>query len=186
MKKLMFALAVAICSVASAEMKFGTVDLMLLVRNHPDYERNKTFLSDKDKDGQKKLAAMKKEGDDLQAEGRKLAEQFRNPMLSDKAKAPLEKQLMEIQQSLMKIEQNYRAEALRIRQELQEDEGRLLKATTDDLRKRIAKFATDNGYDMIFDKNAAPYSRESLEVTDALLKDMGVEPRKAKGRDESK
>jgi hypothetical protein len=39
---------------------------------------------------------------------------------------------------------------------------------------------------MSFDKNAAPYSRESLEVTDALLKDMGVEPGKAKGRDESK
>lgn len=186
MKKLVLALAVAACATAGAGMKFGTVDLMLLVRNHPDYERNKSFLSDKDKDGQKKLAAIKKEGEDLQAEGRKLAEQFRNPMLADKAKVSLEKQLMDIQQQLMKIEQNYRAEALRIRQEIQEDEGRLLKATTDDLRKRISRFAADKGYDIILDKNAAPYSRESLEVTDALLKEMGVEPEKARGRDESK
>ena len=116
----------------------------------------------------------------------KRAEQFRNPMLADKAKADLEKQLMELQQQLMKIEQSYRAEALRIRQELQEDEGRLLKATTDDLRKRITKFAKDNEYDIILDKNAAPYSVTSLDVTDNLLKDMGVDPKKARGRDESK
>lgn len=186
MKKTVFAIALAACASASAAIKLGTVDLMLLVKNHPDYERNKTFLSDKDKDGQKKLAEMKKEGDELQAKGRKLAEQFRNPMLADKAKASLEKQLMELQQQLMKIEQGYRAEALRIRQDLQEDEGRLLKATTDDLRKRITKFAKENGYDMIIDKNAAPYSVTSLEVTDNLLQDMGVDPKKARGRDESK
>ena len=186
MKTVIFALVLAACASASAAMKFGTVDLMLLVRNHPDYDRNKTFLSEKDKDGQKKLAEMKKEGDALQAQARKLAEQFRNPMLADKAKADLEKQLMELQQQLMKIEQGYRAEALRIRQELQEDEGRLLKATTDDLRKRITKFAKDNEYDIILDKNAAPYSVTSLDVTDNLLKDMGVDPKKARGRDESK
>lgn len=186
MKRLLFAFAVAACAVAEAGVKFGTVDLMLLVRNHPDYDRNKTFLSDKDKDGQKKLSAIKSEGDALQAEGRKLAEQFRNPMLAEKAKAALEKQLMELQQKLMKIEQNYRAEALRIRQDLQEDEARLLKATTDDLRARISKFAVEKGYDFVLDSNAAPYSRKSLDVTDELLKAMGVEPAKAKGRDESK
>ena len=90
MKQLIIAAALAAALAAGAETKVGTVDLMLLVRNHPDYERNKTFLSDKDKDGQKKLDEIKKEGDELQDEGKKLAEQFRNPMLAEKAKADLQ------------------------------------------------------------------------------------------------
>ena len=186
MKKIIMAAFVAAASAAGAETKIGTVDLLLLVRNHPDYERNKTFLSDKDKEGQKKLEEIKKEGDDLQAEGRKLAEQFRNPMLAEKAKQELEQQILDIQQKLAKIEQSYRAEAMRIREDLQGDEARMLKSTTDDLRRRIAKFAEKGGYDLILDKNAAPYSRKAFDVTDDLLKDMGVEPANAKGRDEGK
>ena len=96
------------------------------------------------------------------------------------------RQLLDIQQRLAKIEQNYRAEAMRIRQELQEDEARMLKSTTTDLRRRIEKFAEKGGYDLILDKNAAPYSRKAFDVTDDLLKDMGVEPANAKGRDEGK
>ena len=87
MKQLIIAAALAAALAAGAETKVGTVDLMLLVRNHPDYERNKTFLSDKDKDGQKKLDEIKKEGEELQDEGKKLAEQFHNPILAEKAKA---------------------------------------------------------------------------------------------------
>ena len=164
MKQLIIAAALAAALAAGAETKVGTVDLMLLVRNHPDYERNKTFLSDKDKDGQKKLDEIKKEGEELQDEGKKLAEQFHNPILAEKAKADLERQLLDIQQRLAKIEQNYRVEAMRIRQELQEDEARMLKSTTTDLRRRIEKFAEKGGYDLILDKNAddAERHRESV------------------------
>ena len=42
------------------------------------------------------------------------------------------------------------------------------------------------GYDFIFDRAAAPYSRKSFDVTDDLLKEMGVEPHNARGRDEGK
>ena len=52
MKKLIFAMAVAAATAtgAFAELKIGTVDLMLLVRNHPSYESNKTLLTATDKD----------------------------------------------------------------------------------------------------------------------------------------
>ena len=183
MKNLIFALAMAAAMGASAEMKVGTVDLMLLVRNHPNYESNKTLLTSTDKDYQKKVEAIKSEGDKLQEEGKKLAEQLRNPMLTAKAKTDVENQLMDIQKKLMGIEQHYRSEAMRCRQDLQDLEGRLLKTTTDDLRKRIAKFAEANGYDFILDVNAAPYSKASYNVTDALLKEMGVDPKTARGRE---
>ena len=186
MKKLMFAAMLVSAMAASAEMKVGTVNLMLLIRNHPNYEANKELLTSTDKDYQKKVEAIKTEGETLQAEGKKVAEQLRNPMLAAKAKADVEKQLMDIQQKLIGIEQRYRAEVSRCRQDLQDLEGRLLKTTTDDLRKRLAKFAEKKDYDLILDRTAAPFAKAKFDVTDEMLQEMGVEPKDAKGRDEGK
>lgn len=186
MKKIAFLAMIAVAMGASAEAKFGTVDMMLLVKNHPNYDSNKALLTSTDKDYQKKLEAIKSEGEKLQEEGKKLAEQMRNPMLIAKAKADVEKQLMDIQQKLVGIEQRYRSEAMRCRQDLQDLETRLLKTTTDDLRKRIAKYAEKNGYDLVFDSNAAAYAKSAFDVTDAMLKELGVDPKDAKGRDEGK
>ena len=185
MKKAVFAFVVTLAMVASAELKLGTVDMMLLVKNHPNYESNKALLESTDKDYQKKLEGVKAEGDGLQAEGKKLMEQMRNPMLTAKAKADIEKQLGEIQQKLMAIEQRYRSEAMRCRQDLQDLEGRLLRTTTDDLRKRISKFANEKGYDFVLDSNAIPFSKPDYNVTDAILKAMGVDPATAKGNEKN-
>ena len=186
MRRFIFAAAMAAAMAATAEMKVGTVDMLMLVRNHPNYDSNKALLTSTDKDYQKKLEGVKSEGDKLQEEGKKLMEQMRNPMLTAKAKADIEKQLGDIQQKLMGIEQRYRSEAVRCRQDLQDLEARLLKTTTDDLRKRIAKYAAANGYDLILDSNAAAYATKTLDVTDMMLKDLGVDPKEAKGRDEGK
>ena len=107
-------------------------------------------------------------------------------MLSEKAKADLEKQLTEIQQKLVSIEQRYRSEAMRCHQDLQDLRQRLLKSTTEDLRRRVSQFAKDGGYDLILDSNAAAYAVDSLDVTSAVLSAMGVDPNKAKGRNEGK
>ena len=187
MKKIAFLAAViAVATTASAEMKVAVVDMMVLIKNHPNYDSNKELLTSTDKDYKKKLEDIKSEGETLQEEGKKLAEQIRNPMLAEKAKADIEKQLLGIQQKLVGIEQRYRAEAMRCRQDLQDLEGRLLKTTTDDLRKRIAKFAEANGYDMIFDKTATPFTKAEYEITDEMLSAMNVDPKTAKGRDEGK
>ena len=186
MKNLVFALTLVAAMAASAELKLGTVDMMLLVKNHPNYDSNKALLESTDKDYQKKVGDIKSEGDSLQNEGKKLMEQMRNPMLTAKAKADIEKQLGEIQQKLMGIEQRYRSEAMRCRQDLQDLEGRLLRTTTDDLRKRINKYAEANGFDLIIDQTAAAYAKKSFDVTDGLLKELGVDPKNAKGRDEGK
>ena len=186
MKNLLFLAVMAAAMAVSAEMKLGTVDLMLLVKNHPNYDSNKALLTSTDKDYQKKLEGIKSEGDKLQDEGKKLMDQVRNPMLTAKAKADIEKQLTDIQQKLMGMEQRYRAEAIRCRQDLQDLEGRLLKTTTDDLKKRIAKYAAAKGYDLIVDANAAAYATKTLDVTDDMLKELGVDPKEAKGRDEGK
>ena len=186
MRRFIFAVAMVAAMAATAEMKVGYVDMLLLVRNHPNYDSNKALLTSTDKDYQKKLDGIKSEGDKLQEEGKKQMEQLRNPMLTAKAKADVEKELGEIQQKLIGIEQRYRSEAMRCRQDLQDLEGRLLKTTTDDLRKRLAAFAATGGYDFIYDSTAVPFAKPDFNVTDEMLKGMGVDPKDAKGRDEGK
>ena len=183
MKKLIVVALVLVAGSSFADMKFGMVDMLKLVRNHPNYDSNKALLESTDKDYKKKLDAIKAEGESLQNEGKKLVDQLRNPMLAAKAKADIEKQVTGIQQKLMSIEQRYRNEGMRCRQDLQDLESRLLKTTTDDLRKRIEKFASANGYDFIFDTTAVPFGKKSYNVTDDMLKAMGVDPANAKGKD---
>ncbi|MBR4476419.1 MAG: OmpH family outer membrane protein [Kiritimatiellae bacterium] len=176
MKKLILFTALAAATTVFADLKIGTVDMMSLVRNHSSYEPNKKLLTETEKDYTKKLDAMKAELDEIQEEGKNMTDQLRNPLLSQGSKTKLEKDLMDIQNKFITAQQRIRAEMLRSQQDLQDLEGRLLKATTEDLREKINAFAAANKYDLIVDITAAPFASEKLDVTPAILKSMGVDP----------
>lgn len=180
MKKLLIAFCVASVSVAALAIKVATVDMVILVKNHPAYDTNKTLLLNTEKDLRKKLEDMNKELAAIQEEGKKHAETLRNPMSSKKAKDDAEMALREIENRYMQQQQKVRAEMMRSQQELAQLEAGLLKAQSDDLKKRISKFADKNEYDLVIDSSAALYSKDSFNVTDAVLKEMGVDPAKAK------
>ena len=186
MKKTVFAVALAAACAASADMKLGIVDMMKLVRNHPSYETNRTLLSSTEKDYKKKLDALKGEAEEVQEEGKQLAEQLRNPMLAAKAKSDIEKKIVDVQNRFIAAQQKLRAEAMRSQQDLGDLESRLLKAQTADIRKRVKEFAEAKGYDMVLDSQAAVFGTKSFDVTDEILKAMGVDPAKAKNVNESK
>ena len=179
MKKLILFTALAAATTVFADLKIGTVDMMSLVRNHSSYEPNKKLLTETEKDYTKKLDAMKAELDEIQEEGKNMTDQLRNPLLSQGSKTKLEKDLMDIQNKFITAQQRIRAEMLRSQQDLQDLEGRLLKATTEDLREKINAFAAANKYDLIVDITAAPFASEKLDVTPAILKSMGVDPENA-------
>ena len=175
-----FAFAFFAAFAASAEVKYGTVDMMALVRNHPQYDSNRKLLQDSQKDYEKELDKLKAEAAEIQEQGRKLAEEAQNPMLAQSAKQKLEKDLLSVQQKFVAAQQRLRTKAVNSQEELQKLESRMLKATTEDLHKKIDAFAQNGGYDFIFDKSAAPYAKASYDVTPELLKAMGVDPEKAK------
>ncbi len=185
MKNLAMLAAMAAASVAFADMKIGTVDMIMLVRNHSSYEPNKKLLNDTEKDYAKKVDRMKADLDDVQEEGKKLSEQLRNPMLAPAAKAKLEKELLDVQNKFLSGQQAIRSEMARSQQDLQGLETRLLKATTEDLHRRIDAFAEKEGYDLVVDVAAAPFAKKSLDVTPEILKAMGVDPATAKGAKDS-
>ena len=178
MKKLILFAALAATTTVFADLKIGTVDMMSLVRNHSSYEPNKKLLAETEKDYTKKLDAMKEELDEIQEEGKTMTEQLRNPLLSQGAKTKLEKDLLDVQNKFIAAQQRIRSEMMRSQQDLQDLEGRLLKATTEDLREKIDTFAAENKYDLIIDVTVAPFARAELDVTPAILKAMGVDPKK--------
>ena len=188
MKKLVMAGMALAAATAFGDLKVGVVDMMVLVRNHPSYETNKNTLMTTEKDYQKRLDGFKAELDEIQAEGKKLADEYRNPMLAQNAKAKIEKDLGDVQAKFMAAQQKLRNESMRNQQELSDLEARLLKSQADDPKKRIAAFAEKSGYDRVVDAAAALYSARGLDVTDEILKTMNVDPKKAKAKekDESK
>ncbi len=188
MKIQIAAIAAVAAATAMADIKIGTVDMFVLVRNHSSYETNKKFLLSSEKDGQKRLDAMKEEFDSTQEEARKKAEEYRNPMLAQAAKDKLEKELMNLQQKLMQQQQRMRSEAMKLQQDLSDNETLLLKVQAEDIKKRVADFAAKNGYDLILDSASAIFVKPEFDVTDGVLREMDVNPKEAKGRgdDESK
>jgi outer membrane protein len=179
MKKLVLMSVIVAATATFADLKIGTVDMMALVRNHSSYEPNKKLLAETEKDYTKKLDGIKAELDEIQEEGKGLTEQLRNPLLSQSAKTKLEKDLVDIQNKFIAGQQRLRSEMMRSQQDLQDLEGRLLKATTEDLRERINAFAESGKYDLIIDSTAAPFAKKELDVTPAILKAMGVDSKKA-------
>ena len=186
MKKLIAIAAVALCASAFAELKIGTVDMMMLVRNHKNYDTNKKLLQDAERDYQKKLDAMKADIDAIQDEGKKIAEQGKNPMLAQSQKDKIEKDLIEIQNRYIGAQQKLRSEAMESQQKLQEFETRLLKITTDEIREIVNKYAEKNDYDLIVESTVTAFAKKSLNVTDDLLREMGVDPKNAKGKEKGK
>lgn len=189
-KSTMAAVALVCAASAFADVKIGVADMLVLVRNHPSYESNKELLSSTEKNCNKRVDAVKKEVEQLQDEGKRLSDEYKNPMLSASAKAKVEADLTSLQQRFVAAQQRMRTEAMNAQRELQDLEAVMLKKQTDDIRGRVAKFAKAEGYDFILDQNAALYFDQATDVTDKLLKDMGVDPAKAKrgqkGDDEGK
>ena len=183
MKKMMLGMLALCAATAFGDMKIGTVDMMVLVRNHKSYDTNKKMLQDSEKDYQRELDSMKSELDALQDEGKKIADQGRNPMLSQAQKDKIEKELLDIQNKYVAGQQKLRSKAMESQQKLQEFEARLLKATTEDIRSVVNKFADDNVYDLIIESTVTAFAKKSLDVTDGILKEMGVDPKYAKGRE---
>ena len=178
MKKLVIALAL-VPAIAMADLKIGTVEIGILIRNHKRYETNKRFLDDSEKESQARLESMRKDLEKVQADGQKIADEAQNPMLAAGRRQELEKRLMEIQKKLISGQQALRGEAMRAQQDLQSTEAKFQKIMGDDLRKVISDFAATNGYDLVIDSSAVPYSSKSMDVTDGVLKLMGVDPAKA-------
>ena len=179
MQKSFFSCICAVASAVSAEVKIGTVNLETLIKNHPSHESNRTLVKSTADDYRKKMESRQEKAKALVDEGKKIQSDWQNPMLSATAKADLQKKLEDVQRKLFVLQQEMRAEEQRCQDELADLQQRLFKIEKKDVESYLADFAKDGGYDILLDVAACGFSKPGLDVTDAVLKKMGVkEPKK--------
>lgn len=184
MKKIMtMAAAVAALTVA-AELKIGTVNMVDLVRLHPNHESNRALVKTTDSEYKAKLDAKQDELKEIADEGKKSQSDLQNPMLSTQARAAAQKKLEGIQKRFLDGQQEMRQMATRFQNDLGELESRLIKLETDDIRAKISAYAKEHDYDLIADHTILAFAKESFDVTDEILKAMGVDPAKRKEKKE--
>ena len=186
MKKVIILAAMAAALTAAAEMKIGTVNMVDLVRLHPDHEKNRTLVKTTDGEYKAKLDAKQDDLKEIADEGKKAQGDLQNPMLSASARADAQKKLESIQQRFLAGQQELRQMATRFQGDLSELESRLIKLETEDIRAKIEEYAKAHGYDFIADSTILAFAKKSYDVTDDILKAMGVDPAKRKEEKEKK
>ena len=165
---------------AAAELKVGTVNMLDLVRLHPNHESNKALVKSTDSDFKSKLEKMQEEGKAIAEEGKKLQADLMNPMLSASAKSDAQKKMDDVQRRFLAAQQDLRNAAQHFQSDLADLETRLLKIETDEIREKINAYAKEKKFDIIADSTMLAFSSASLDVTDDILKAMKVDPAKRK------
>lgn len=165
MKKLIGAILVSgfmFCSsfVAAANTKIGVVDLQKIMQNAPQMKEIQANLEKNFKDRRDKLVAMeenlKKDMEDFKKN---------NAVLTAAKRKELEEKIIAQQQKLEQDGQQYQ-------QELSAANNEAMEGFYNKIKAAIAKVAASDKYDLVFQKDAAPFSQDALDVTSKVMKEI--------------
>jgi outer membrane protein len=145
---------------AFAEAKIGVVDLQKIMQTSSQMKTIQQKLEKDFKPRRDKLVAME--------EGLKQdMEKFKRDgsIMSDSQKKDLEKKILATQQTFEREGQQYQ-------QELSTAHNEAMEELYSKIRKAIAKVADTDKYDIVLQKDAAPYSSEKLDITENVIKQI--------------
>ena len=138
--------------------KIGVVDLQKIMQTSTQMKEIQQKLEQEFKPRRDKLIAAESalKGD---------VEKFKrdSAIMSVSQKKELEKKIITAQQQFERDGQQYQ-------QELTTANNEAMEALYAKVRAAISKVAKDNKYDLIVQKDAAPFSAEALDVTDKVVK----------------
>ena len=175
MKKL---LTVALCALSTAVLaKTVSVDMLDLIRCHPSRERDRSLLRDAEKDYQSQLDAKRDACEDLAKAYEAAIKEARSPALKESARAEAEAKAMKKREALADADQKLREAMRKLQDDLSNLEARLLRQANVDIRKAISDVAKSKNYDVVLDSSTMPYVADSYDITDDVLRKMGVDPK---------
>ena len=171
-----FAVLLAAAAVM-AEDKVAVVNMMDLVRFHPNRERDRKLMQDTEKEYQAKLDKQRDRFEQLRDDYEKSVKESRNPALNEKARAEAEDKAVKSRDVVAEADRDLRQEMQKLQRDLSDLDTRLLRQVTNDIRDIITKYAQESKYAMVLDSTTMAYSDPKLDVTDDVLKRMGVDPK---------
>ena len=178
MKKLGIMLTIVLAAMMGvAQEKTVVVNMIDLVRFHPSRERDRKLMEDTEKDFQDQLDKQRKRFEQLRDDYEKVAKEARNPALSEKARAEAENKASVQRDVVAEAELDLRQKLQGLQRQLSEQDTRLLRQVTGDIREVVTKYAKDNKIAVVMDGSTLAYFDPKLDVTDDILKKMGVDPK---------
>ena len=159
--RLLLGLFVLLCAptAAWAQGKIAVIDLRRAVFDTEDGLRVQAKLQQLLDARQNDFEAKKKTYDDAQAELERLAKEGKTPDSELRKKyAAFEKLAIDLQTTQMK----YKAE-------VQRQENDLVTPIIKQMMSMVRRLASQNGYDMVLAKEAVPYARQDLDITDRII-----------------
>ena len=164
-------------TVMMAQEKTAVVNMVDLVRFHPSRERDRKLMQDTEKEFQAKLDKQRDRFEELRDEYEKAVKEARNPALNEKAKAEAEDKAMKHRDVLAEADRDLRQEMQKLQRELGDLDARLLRQVTGDIREVLTKYAQETNVSVMLDGTTIAYFDPKLDVTDEVLKRMGVDPK---------
>jgi outer membrane protein len=165
MKRLGLALVACVFGLLSVSAfaegaKIGVVDLQKIMQVSPQMKTIQQKLEQEFKPRRDKLVAMET---DLKKE----MDQFKrdSAIMSEPQKKDLEKKIVTTQQQFEREGQQYQ-------QELSTAHNEAMEGLYAKVRAAISKVAQSEKFDIILQKDAAPYTNDKLDVTDKVLKEI--------------
>ncbi len=140
--------------------KIGVVDLQKIMQASPEMKATQQKLEKEFKPRRDKLMAMEESL-------KKDMEKFKrdSAVMSESQKQALQKKIMTAQQEFEREGQKYQ-------QELSAEHNKAMQDLYGKVKDAIAKLAENKKYDLILQKDAAPYSASKLDVTDEVQKNI--------------
>ncbi len=167
----------AVAALAAADgVSVATVNLALLVRNHPTTEKNKVELNalkenyEAQRDG--KIAALKEMRNDIDG----LMEKAQNETYSDVQRTAFRATARSKVAELQNAEAELRKFVDELQDKLTDAERERLGVTLDDIRLHLQAVVKERGIDLVVDSSRNPiggassvlYAAPSIDITDAV------------------
>jgi len=151
------AFVLTVAGAAYAQTKIAVVDTQRAMMETEEGLRMQATLKKLFDSKQRELDKRQK---DLQAEEADIQKQ--RGVLSQEA---LQRRAEEWQREMMSLQQMY----VGYNQEMQKKQGEMTQPIIQKTMGLIRRLATQEGYDLIIDKQAAPYFRSDLDLTDRII-----------------
>lgn len=174
MKKLVFVFAFALISAVSmaqtpAPLKVGYADVEYIFSQMPEAKKIETEL-------QTLRTQLKKQYDNLMAEFKKKLDDYNayGATVAPAVKQNSERELQQMQTNIQKFEEDSQAD-------LQKRNAALLGPVQEKVGKAIEDVAKENGYSLVLNNqiqglDVILYGDEKIDISDLVLKKMGITP----------
>ena len=172
-------LVACMCLVAVAAVRGQTmavVDMEELVRLHPDTVSDKKLFDQTLKDFRGENDELRQKLEALQEDFEKIRKESQDASLSEKARKSAEDRAAKSRDALIAADRNAREKMQSRQEQLSDMQTRMLKKTVSEIRDVIKKYAAERKLQVVMAANQVVYSDKTLDITDAILKQMNITP----------